>query len=77
MWALKVFAFFTLTIVIHAQDEITVDTALGSVKGLKATTNFNGKPYFSFKGVPYAKPPVGPNKFDVSISVSLIDFETK
>ncbi|XP_051170759.1 juvenile hormone esterase-like [Leptopilina boulardi] len=64
MWIYKFFVFcLYLIISTSADDEITLDIRQGKLKGLKATTITNGKPYFSFKGIPYAQPNVGSNKF--------------
>merc|ERR1711997_1363369 len=41
---------------------IPVHTFLGVAKGLKAETE-SGTPYFKFKGIPYAQPPVGALRF--------------
>merc|ERR1712038_987109 len=41
---------------------VSVHTFLGVAKGLKAETE-SGTPYFKFKGIPYAQPPVGALRF--------------
>lgn len=60
------FLLATLGSLVDAE-EITVDIPQGSLKGIKTTTVLHGKPMYSFKGIPYAKPNVGPNKFRVRI----------
>lgn len=68
MWIFKFFVFCIFLIIwTSAEEEISLDIRQGTLKGLKATTVTNGKTYFSFKGIPYAQPNVGPNKFRVSI----------
>lgn len=52
--------------VIRAEDAL-VDVAQGTLKGLKSTTAINQKPFYSFKGIPFAKPRVGKSKFQVRI----------
>lgn len=47
-----------------------IETKDGPVRGQLKTTNFNGKPYYAFQGIPYAKPPVGELRFKVSNSLS-------
>lgn len=47
-------------------DPPTVTLPQGELVG-KALTNENGKEYFSYTGVPYAKPPVGELRFKVII----------
>jgi carboxylesterase type B len=44
---------------------VTVDVAEGTLRG-KQTTSVAGFQYYSFKGIPYAKPPVGLLRFKVS-----------
>merc|ERR1711881_427966 len=41
---------------------VSVHTFLGVAKGMKAETE-SGTPYFTFKGIPYAHPPVGSLRF--------------
>lgn len=42
--------------------EVTV--AQGTLKG-QVRTAYDGTKYYSFEGIPYAKPPVGPLRFKV------------
>lgn len=69
MWNLK-FVTFLLVIFglgsIEAQEEIGLDITQGSLKGLKTATNINGKPYFSFKGIPYARSMTSSTRFMVN-----------
>lgn len=51
---------------IVGDDEVTVTIPQGTLKGIKAFTATQNIPYYSFRGVPFAKPRVGPTKFDVS-----------
>lgn len=48
-------------------DSIVVHTVTGQVRGRKALTLFENKPYYSFKGIPYARPPLGDLRFKVSV----------
>lgn len=43
-----------------------VELPLGKIEGT-VRTSVKGKDFFSFEGVPYAKPPVGQNRFEVRI----------
>lgn len=40
----------------------------GKLKG-KICTDYNGREYYSFQGIPYAKPPVGELRFKVTFSL--------
>lgn len=42
-----------------------VQTTHGSVKGIFGKSR-NGASFYAFKGIPYAKPPVGPLRFKVN-----------
>lgn len=50
---------------INAEENIQLEIPQGFLKGLKTNTVLQGKTYFSFKGIPYAKPNVGINKFQM------------
>lgn len=43
-----------------------VETENGKVRGMRKTTLIKGVDYYSFKGVPYAKSPIGELRFKVS-----------
>lgn len=42
------------------------DTDDGKVRGIKSSTLIKGDPYYAFKGIPYAKPPLGDLRFKVT-----------
>lgn len=45
---------------------VTVTVAQGALAGREESSKCQ-KTYYSFRGVPYAKPPVGPLRFKVSV----------
>lgn len=67
MWIQHFLVFFFVAYSTRAErEEVTFEIPDGKIKGLKEDTVYRNKPYYSFKGIPYAKPKVGYNKFDVS-----------
>lgn len=46
---------------------VVVDTNYGPVRGLKRTS-VAGDQYFSFRGIPYAQPPIGELRFKVRVT---------
>lgn len=68
MWLNKwVFCGFVI-VWVHAEQDAQLEISQGILKGSKTETIYHNKPYYSFKGIPYAQPNVGPNKFRVSKS---------
>lgn len=45
---------------------IIVETRNGPVRGVLKNTILKDVPYYSFKGIPYAKPPIGSLRFKVN-----------
>lgn len=45
---------------------IVVNTKKGPVKGFKTASSFDYQ-YYTFQGIPYAKPPTGDLRFKVSV----------
>ncbi|EFN82200.1 Esterase FE4 [Harpegnathos saltator] len=65
MWLDKlVFCAFALAWA-EAQQNVQLEVPQGFLKGLKASTVSQDKSYYSFKGIPYAKPNVGLEKFQM------------
>jgi len=60
--ALAVLSIFMLVAVINAQEDLLVALKNGTVRGT-TTQSRNGRPIYAFKGIPYAKAPVGPLRF--------------
>lgn len=50
------------------QETIPVKIKQGRLRGeiVYLSKNLSGKKYFSFKGIPYAQPPIGDLRFKVS-----------
>ncbi|XP_063223164.1 pyrethroid hydrolase Ces2a-like [Bacillus rossius redtenbacheri] len=42
---------------------VTVDISQGRLRGKRVTSDATGSTFYSFQGIPYAKPPVGPLRF--------------
>lgn len=47
----------------------TVETDYGAVRGILNETLFNQKPYVSYRGIPFAKPPVGELRFKAPVPI--------
>lgn len=47
-------------------DVIEVDIESGRIRGKRSLTLFQEKPYYSFRGIPYAQPPIKDLRFKVS-----------
>ncbi|KAJ9581580.1 hypothetical protein L9F63_023239, partial [Diploptera punctata] len=63
MWvAATVIVFVNVLNLCLCQDTVTVTVSQGQLRGRVAYT-VNGATYFSFQGIPYAKPPVGELRF--------------
>lgn len=55
----------------------TIDTNYGQVRGIHETSLLTEKSYYSFRGIPYAKPPIGDLRFKVifkMIMLPVLDF---
>jgi carboxylesterase type B len=59
------FALLLVCMASQAQAECLVSIAQGAVRG-SVMTSFHGKDFCSYRGIPYAEPPVGERRFRVS-----------
>lgn len=66
MWSNK-FVFCAFVIIwANAEQDVQLEIPQGFLKGLKTTSVMQNRPYYSFKGIPYAKPNTGLNKFQMA-----------
>lgn len=55
--------------VVQAYDKFkVVETDNGAVRGVRNTTLLNGVLFYSFRGIPYAKAPIGDLRFKVKLN---------
>lgn len=47
-------------------DVVEIDIESGRIRGKRSLTLFSEKPYYSFRGIPYALPPIKDLRFKVS-----------
>lgn len=59
------FFLWQLLVVVVNCDYLLVNTKSGPVEGVKEKTFLANQTYLSFKGIPYAKPPIGELRFRV------------
>lgn len=85
MWRF-IFAFglalsFELSLVNYVNgdaDVVEVDIESGRIRGKRSLTLFREKPYYSFRGIPYAQPPIKDLRFKVGLfSIHNFAHETK
>lgn len=55
-----------------ASDTVVIETNYGPVRGIKRISAV-GDEFFSFRGIPYAKPPVGGLRFKVSSFLHILE----
>lgn len=46
-------------------DVVEVDISSGRIRGKRSLTLFQEKPYYSFRGIPFAQPPIKDLRFKV------------
>lgn len=78
MWTLRatqmirlfLFYFCFLCVASENSDEneefCTINTNSGQIRGKQNRTLFDNKTYYSFRGIPFAKPPIGDLRFKVT-----------
>lgn len=65
---IKLISLITLIFAVNAgsfDKHKIVKTSNGQIRGILNTTLLNAIPFYSFKGIPYAKKPLGPLRFKV------------
>ena len=71
MYSIKLILFQTTLIlvgIVQAYDKYKiVETDNGPIRGERNITLINGVVFYSFRGIPYAKPPIGDLRFKVAI----------
>lgn len=65
MWLSKFVLCGFVVVWVCADQDVQLEIPQGILKGLKTETILHNKPYYSFKGIPYAKPNVGAQKFQL------------
>lgn len=68
MLSVRYFLFGVLIVGIAAREYKTVDTINGQVRGIRKMTLWKNVPFYSFKGIPYAKPPLNELRFRVRLN---------
>lgn len=56
---------FQSAIGINKTPNLVVQTEYGKVRGITDYTMYDNRTFYSFRGIPYAKPPVGKLRFKV------------
>lgn len=63
-----------VTLYWNCSGEIIVETNTGSIRGLRETSLWKKVDFHAFRGIPYAKPPVGDLRFKV-INLKIFTFQ--
>ena len=52
---------------LRSDEKVIVDTTYGKIKGVKWRSIYGPTTYYSFEGIPFAKPPVGELRFKAPV----------
>lgn len=63
-----IFIYCAITTTVYGleDDYCTITTNSGRIRGIQNRTLLEKIPYFSFRGIPFAEPPIGDLRFKVS-----------
>lgn len=65
--SVSIFVLLSAALLVAGNEEFkTVQTEYGTIRGKLMSTMYDAKPYFSFRGIPYAKPPLNGLRFKVN-----------
>lgn len=73
MTLLRSLIFYSFVVLYHSEaskivkNDPIVDTVTGKVRGSVIRSDLTGEDYLAFKGITYAKPPVGNLRFEVKL----------
>lgn len=56
----------------NVTDSLIVEIESGKIRGIEQQTIFDEKKFYAFRGIPYAKPPIGERRFLVCIPLLLL-----
>lgn len=63
--SVKLFTLLALSAILVSSTTVRVRTDNGEIEGTVARSMFGKRNFYSFKGIPYAKPPIGDLRFKV------------
>lgn len=58
----------TVISTVFSDDKVIIQTKSGPVRGKQSETLFDKRPYYAFKGIPYAEPPVNKLRFKAPVA---------
>lgn len=65
--SVSIFVLLSAALFVTGHEEFkTVQTEYGAIRGKLMSTIYDAKPYYSYRGIPYAKPPLNELRFKVS-----------
>lgn len=78
MYSLRIYLIATVLICVLnetiADQYKIVETFNGKIRGIQKLTFLNKIPFYSFKGIPYAKSPTGDLRFKVRLKKNLLKY---
>lgn len=73
---LKLCLFFNVTFALSPEYRV-VDTNSGQIRGIRESSFLKKVDFYSFRGIPYARAPIGQLRFKVSSNLHLHKFNMK
>lgn len=65
--SVPIFVLLSVAALVSGNEDFKiVQTEHGTIRGKLESTKFDAKPYYAYRGIPYARPPVNDLRFKVS-----------